>query len=162
MLKNVEDCYRDGDSLRNLFVRPNQVFLTNANRADVFFKAPIDAAGKVYTVFAQEFPLATDNFQQRLQIGIASGRSGFTAGNPAPVDVVVGYIKVSGRRRCRRRLRRDEPARQAAAGAAVPPAGGGRRAAGAGGGGDAPWRAGRQLPDARRSATRATGRRIFR
>ena len=58
MLKNVEDCYRDGDSLRNLFVRPNQVFLTNANRADVFFKAPLDAAGKVYTVFAQEFPLA--------------------------------------------------------------------------------------------------------
>ena len=37
---NVEDCYRDGDSLRNLFVRPNQIFLTNANRADVFFKAP--------------------------------------------------------------------------------------------------------------------------
>ena len=67
MLKNVEDCYRDGESLRNLFVRPNQVFLTNANRTDVFFKAPLNAAGKVYTVFAQEFPLPTDNFQQRLQ-----------------------------------------------------------------------------------------------
>ena len=95
-LKNVEDCYRDGDSLRNLFVRPNQVFLTNANRTDVFFKAPINAAGKVYTVFAQEFPLPTDNFQQRLQMTIASGRPGFTPGNPAPVDVVVGYIRVSG------------------------------------------------------------------
>ena len=96
MLKNVEDCYRDGDNLRRLFVRPNQVFLTNANRADVFFKAPIDAAGKVFTVFAQEFPLPTDNFQQRLQLGIARGRSAFTPGNPAPADVVVGYIKVSG------------------------------------------------------------------
>ncbi len=96
LLKNVEDCYRDGDSLRRLFVRPNQVFMTNANRADVFFKAPIDAAGKVYTVFAQEFSLATDNFQQRLQIGIASGRTGFGAANPAPIDVVVGYIKVTG------------------------------------------------------------------
>ena len=95
-LKNVEDCYRDGDSLRNLFVRPNQVFLTNANRTDVFFKAPVNAAGKVYTVFAQEFPLPTDNFQQRLQMSIASGRPGFTPGNPAPVDVVVGYIRVSG------------------------------------------------------------------
>ena len=40
MLRNVEDCYRDGESLRNLHVRPNQVLLTNANRADVFFKAP--------------------------------------------------------------------------------------------------------------------------
>ncbi len=95
-LKNVEDCYRDGDSLRNLFVRPNQVFLTNANRTDVFFKAPVNAAGKVYTVFAQEFPLPTDNFQQRLQVTIASGRPGFTPGNPAPFDVVVGYIRVSG------------------------------------------------------------------
>ena len=97
MLKNVEDCYRDGDSLRSLFARPNQIFLTNANRADVFFKAPLDAAGRVYTVFAQEFPLPTDNFQQRLQIGIAGGRPGaFTNGNPAPFDVVVGYIKVAG------------------------------------------------------------------
>jgi len=95
-LKNVEDCYRDGDSLRNLFVRPNQVFLTNANRTDVFFKAPREAAGKVYTVFAQEFPLPTDNFQQRLQVGIARGRSGFSNGNPPPFDVVVGYVKVTG------------------------------------------------------------------
>ena len=96
MLKNVEDCYRDGDSLRTVFERPNEIFLTNANRADVFFKAPIDSAGKTYTVFAQEFPLATDNFQQRYQIGIASGRPGFNPANPAPVDVVVGWIKVAG------------------------------------------------------------------
>ncbi len=96
MLQNVEDCYRDGDSLRNLFVRPNEIFLANANRADVFFKAPIDAAGKVYTIFAQEFPLVTDNFQQRLQFGIAQGKPGFTGANPSPVDVVVGYIKVAG------------------------------------------------------------------
>ena len=97
MLRNVEDCYRDGESLRNLFVRPNQIFLTNANRADVFFKAPADAAGKVYTILAQEFLLHTDNFHQRLQVGIASGRSGFSAGNPAPIDVVVGYIRVAGK-----------------------------------------------------------------
>ena len=95
MLRNVEACYRDGASLRNLFVRPNQIFLTNANRADVFFKAPLDAAGKVYTILAQEFLLHTDNFQQRLQAGLATGRS-FTAGNPGPLDVVVGYIRVAG------------------------------------------------------------------
>jgi FtsP/CotA-like multicopper oxidase with cupredoxin domain len=96
LLKNVEDCYRDAASLRNLYVRPNQVLLGNANRADVFFKAPIDAAGKVYTVLAQEFILQTDNFQQRLQVGIASGRSGFSSANPAPVDVVVGYVRIAG------------------------------------------------------------------
>ena len=96
-LKNVEDCYRDGDSLRNLFVRPNQVFLTNANRTDVFFKAPVDAAGKVYTVFAQEFPLPTDNFQQRLQMTHRQRPARVHApAIPAPVDVVVGYIRVSG------------------------------------------------------------------
>ena len=96
MLRNVEDCYRDGESLRNLHVRPNQVLLTNANRADVFFKAPRDAAGTVYTLLAQEFMLHTDNFQQRLQVGIAGGRSGFSNGNPAPIDVVVGYVRVAG------------------------------------------------------------------
>jgi FtsP/CotA-like multicopper oxidase with cupredoxin domain len=96
MLRNVEDCYRDGESLRNLYVRPNQVLLTNANRADVFFKAPRDAAGKVYTILAQEFVLHTENFQQRLQVGIASGRSAFSGGNPSPVDVVVGYVRVTG------------------------------------------------------------------
>ena len=47
-------------------------------------------------MFAQEFLLPTDNFQQRLQIGVASGRSGFSPANPAPIDVVVGYIKVDG------------------------------------------------------------------
>jgi hypothetical protein len=77
-------------------VRPNQIFLTNANRADVFFKAPLDAAGKVFTILAQEFVLHTDNFQQRLQFGIGSGRSGFSSANPAPMDVVVGYVRVSG------------------------------------------------------------------
>ena len=96
MLKNVEDCYRGGDSLRNTFVRPNQVFLANANRVDVIFKAPRDAGGKVYTVFAQEMPLGTDNFQQRLQIGAARSADGFTPANPPPADVVLGYIKIAG------------------------------------------------------------------
>jgi hypothetical protein len=96
MLDNVEACSRDGDSLRRTITRPNQVFLANANRADVFFKVPLDAAGKVFTVFGQEFPLGTDNFEQRLQLGNARGRNGFTPANPGPVDVVMGYIRVAG------------------------------------------------------------------
>ena len=137
MLKNVEDCYRDGDSLRDLFVRPNQVFLTNANRADVFFKAPIDAAGKVYTVFAQEFPLA----DRQLPAAPADGH------RQRPHRIQSRQSRADRRRRrlhqgdrragAWRRLRRDEPARQAAAGAAVAAAGRGRRTAGAGGRGDA-------------------------
>lgn len=96
LLRNIEDCFRDGASIRNAWVRPNQVFLANANRADVFFKAPVDAAGRVFTVFAQEVVLQTDNAQQRLQQTIATGRDGFNPLNPAPVDVVVGYVKVAG------------------------------------------------------------------
>jgi hypothetical protein len=90
-LKNVEDCYRDGASLRNLYVRPNQVFLTNANRADVFFKAPRDAAGKVYTVFAQEFPLGRTT-SNSAAAGIGGGQGG-------------GFAGQSGASRCGARLR---------------------------------------------------------
>jgi FtsP/CotA-like multicopper oxidase with cupredoxin domain len=96
MLDNIEACSRDADSLRRTINRPNQVFLSNANRADVLFKAPLDSAGKVFTVFGQEFPLGTDNFEQRMQIGAARSGTGFTAANPAPIDVVMGYIKISG------------------------------------------------------------------
>lgn len=96
MLRNVEDVYRDGDSIRAAYVRPNQVFLANANRADVFFKAPVDGAGRTYTVFGQEFGLTTDNMQQRLQLGVARNTEGFGAANPPPADVVVGYVHVTG------------------------------------------------------------------
>jgi hypothetical protein len=48
-LRNVEACFRDGASLRNAFVRPNEVWMATRTAADVFFKAPLDAAGKVFT-----------------------------------------------------------------------------------------------------------------
>jgi hypothetical protein len=93
LLRNIEDCYRDGDSLRRWYVRPNEVYLTNANRADVFFRAPADAEGRVFTVFALEENLHTDNFQQRLQIHAHSGEPDF---NKPPTDVVIAYIHVRG------------------------------------------------------------------
>ncbi|HJR58312.1 MAG TPA: multicopper oxidase domain-containing protein, partial [Vicinamibacterales bacterium] len=92
-LRNVEDCFRDGTSIRNAFVRPNELYLGNANRADLFFKAPAGAAGKVYTIFAQEALLHTDNFQQRLQQSILRN---IDRANPAPIDVVVAWINVRG------------------------------------------------------------------
>jgi FtsP/CotA-like multicopper oxidase with cupredoxin domain len=92
-LRNFEDCFRDGQSIRNAFVRPNEVYMATANRADVFFKAPPGSAGKVYTLLAQEVQLHTDNYQQRLQQGIHRNQPRF---NPAPIDVVAAYVHVRG------------------------------------------------------------------
>lgn len=95
MLRNIEACYRDGASIRSAFVRPNEVWMATANRADVFFKAPLGAAGRVFTVLAQEEVLHTDNFQGRLQRGVTVGRA-FGPANPGPQDVVVAHVHVRG------------------------------------------------------------------
>jgi hypothetical protein len=94
-LRGLEDCFRDGESLRNAFVRPNEVFLGNANRADVFFKAPLDAAGKTFTIFAQEAHIHTDNLQVQLQLARARVPGALSFFKP-DFDVVVGYIYVDG------------------------------------------------------------------
>ena len=94
-LRNFEACFKDGESLKNAFVRPNEVWMATANRADVFFKAPLGAAGQVFTVLAQEEILHTDNFQARQQRRV-SARPGFGPGNPPPTDVVVAHVHVRG------------------------------------------------------------------
>ena len=97
LLRNLESCFRDGQSIRDAFVRPNEVWLATANRADVFFKAPVDAAGRVFTLVAQEEVLHTDNAQNRLQRVVQrTGRGSYGPGNPAPTEVVVGYVHVRG------------------------------------------------------------------
>ncbi len=91
-LRAIEECFKDGGALSRAFVRPNEVYLGNANRSDVLFKAPIDAAGKIFTIFAKEAHIHTDNLQRQLQVKILNG-------NPfrRPLfDVVVGYIGVQG------------------------------------------------------------------
>ncbi|MDX1396227.1 MAG: multicopper oxidase domain-containing protein [Gemmatimonadota bacterium] len=92
-LRAFEDCFRDGESLGRAFVRPNEVFLGNANRADLFFKAPLDGAGRTLTVLAKELHLHTDNFQVQLQIVRQGGPGGFFKPD---FDTVVGYIYVDG------------------------------------------------------------------
>jgi FtsP/CotA-like multicopper oxidase with cupredoxin domain len=96
MLRNIEACFRDGQSLRNAFVRPNEVWMTTANRTDLFFKAPLDASGKIFTIVAQEEILHTDNFESRLQRAIDLGVNAFGPANPGPVDIVVAYVHVRG------------------------------------------------------------------
>ena len=94
-LRNIEACFRDGESLRHTFIRPNEVWLATANRTDLFFKTPLDSAGRIFTLLAQEEVLHTDNFQGRLQRGITTGRA-FGPGNPGPVDLVVAHVHVRG------------------------------------------------------------------
>lgn len=93
-LKAFESVFKDGDSLRRSFIRPNEVYMTNANRADIFFKAPVDAEGKVYTVFAREAHIHSDNLQETLQKQIVD--PGFRPFRPL-FDVAVAYIHVQGK-----------------------------------------------------------------
>jgi len=92
-LAALESVYKDGDSLRRAYVRPNEVYLTNANRADVLFKAPFGTAGRVFTVFAKEAHIHTDNHQRFLQIRIKNP----SANVRRPLfDVIIAYIHVDG------------------------------------------------------------------
>ena len=124
MLKNVEDCYRDGDSLRNL-VRPAERGVPDERQSDrrLLQGAASTPPARCYTVFAQELPLPPTTSSSACSVGLAAGRSGFSNGNPAAVRRRRRLRQGRGRRRAGRRLRRDEPARQAAAGAAVSAAG---------------------------------------
>ena len=92
-LAGYENVFRDGESLANAYVRPNEVYLTNANRADVFFKAPIDAGGRVFTIFAKEAHIHSDNFQSLLQNRIRDPK--FRPRREL-FDVVAAYIHVDG------------------------------------------------------------------
>lgn len=92
-LAALESVFRDGDSLRRAFVRPNEVYLTNANRADLFFKVPLDAAGRVFTVFAKEPHIQTDNFQRFLQRRVKDPEAN---ARRELFDTVVAYIHVDG------------------------------------------------------------------
>jgi hypothetical protein len=71
--------------------------MATANRTDLFFQAPRDGAGRVFSIVAQEEILHTDNFQGRLQRAIDLGVNAFGPANPGPVDVVVAYVHVRGR-----------------------------------------------------------------
>lgn len=92
-LRAYESVFQNGETLHRSFVRPNEIYMTNANRADVLFKAPRDAAGKVYTVFAKEAHIHSDNFQQRLQGTIDDPNFVVFRDN---FDFVVAYVHVYG------------------------------------------------------------------
>jgi FtsP/CotA-like multicopper oxidase with cupredoxin domain len=92
-LMGYEEVFKNGESLINSYVRPNEVYLTNANRADVFFKAPIDSGGRVFTILAKEAHIHSDNFQSLLQ---NRARDPEFRVRRELFDVVVAYIHVDG------------------------------------------------------------------
>ena len=93
-LRAFESVYRNGDSLRHAYVRPNEVYLTNANRTDLLFKAPLDKAEKIFTIFAREAHIHSDNHQQTLQRHIYMPDA---PPRRPPFDTVVAYIHVTGK-----------------------------------------------------------------
>ena len=92
MLANYEACFADADSVRNAFVRPNEVYLAPANRSDVFFQAPrLEAAdAEIYTVIAREVVVHSDSYQNQLQDAYTSDT--LVTGTQ---DTVVAYIVVA-------------------------------------------------------------------
>jgi FtsP/CotA-like multicopper oxidase with cupredoxin domain len=92
-LRALESVFKDGDSLRRSFVRPNEIYLTNANRADLFFKAPVNSAGRVFTIFAKEAHIHTDNFQRFLQKRVKDPKAD---ARRELFDVIVGHIHIEG------------------------------------------------------------------
>ncbi|MGI8964406.1 MAG: multicopper oxidase domain-containing protein, partial [Thermomicrobiales bacterium] len=94
MLANFEACFADAESIRNTFVRPNEVYLAPGNRTDLFFQAPrLGTTGgrqpeaEISTILAREVVVHSDTYQNQLQ-------GAFTAGSltSAPQDIVVAYI----------------------------------------------------------------------
>ena len=92
-LRAFESVFTNGDSLRRAFVRPNEAYLTNANRTDLIFKAPVDSAGRVFTIIAKEAHIHTDNFQRFLQKRVFDRRA---IARRELFDVIVAHIHVEG------------------------------------------------------------------
>ena len=92
-LRALESVFKDGDSLRRTFVRPNEAYLTNANRTDLIFKAPVDSGGRVFTIIAKEAHIQTDQIQRFLQKRIFDPKAN---ARRELFDVIVAHIHVQG------------------------------------------------------------------
>ena len=92
MLANYEACFADADSVRNAYVRPNEVYMGPGNRTDLFFQAPrLDGAdGQIYTVLSRGAVLHSDTFQFGLQGSFSDDT--YTSD---PQDIVVAYVVVA-------------------------------------------------------------------
>ena len=93
MLANLQAVYANAESIRNTYIRPNEVYMAPANRTDLFFQAPALADGsdaEIYTILARGAVIQSDSYQAALQSNYTKPKL-----TPQPEDVVVGYIVVS-------------------------------------------------------------------
>lgn len=101
-------CFADGDSLRNCYVRPNEVYLGPANRTDLIFQAPDVASDDRfvdYTIIALGVLLHADtplfSYQQEVEPPYSRELDGTPKQNKpqaptGPGDVVIGRLRVTG------------------------------------------------------------------
>ncbi|HEX2280335.1 MAG TPA: hypothetical protein VHG52_01110, partial [Thermomicrobiales bacterium] len=102
MLDNFQACFKDAASIKNAFVRPNEVLFAQGNRADLLFQAPrLDttanpaATSETYTVLARLAVLNTDEYQSALQEFGTEADHRDTLVATQGGDTVVAYLVVS-------------------------------------------------------------------
>ncbi len=93
MLCRYENAFKSSQTVKDTFVRPNEVYMGPANRTDILFKAPVAGkGGHVYTVLAKGVIVHSDtplqSFQQKLYCGSTEPFGG-------PGSYVVAHIAVS-------------------------------------------------------------------
>jgi hypothetical protein len=102
MLDNIAACFTDATSIKNAFVRPNEVLFAQGNRADILFQAPrLDtsanpaATSETYTVLSRAAVLNSDDYQSALnEFGFEAYHRDTLVAVPGG-DTVVAYVVVS-------------------------------------------------------------------
>lgn len=107
VLCRLRNVWKNGENVKNCYVRPNEFYMGPANRTDVFFQAPplsstsrvsTDDQGnahryEVYSVLAKTVVVHSDTPRQSKQMLIQDPT---TRVPPSPEDVVIAYVLVSG------------------------------------------------------------------
>ncbi len=89
-LRTVENVFKNADTIRNAWVRPNEFYMGPANRTDVFFQLPPDAkCGDIYTVLAKAVAIHADTPVFSLQESVNCPNP-----SPGPSDIIVAHIVV--------------------------------------------------------------------
>ena len=89
MLENIHECFM-AENIKDCYVRPNEVYMAPANRADLFFQAPA-TDDTIYTVVAKAAVLHADTYQQRLQQAVQQGTKDLVSW---PQHIIVAYVVV--------------------------------------------------------------------
>ena len=84
-LAALRACFKDAQSVTDCYLRPNEVYMAPANRTDLFFQAPHDGGGRIYTILAKAVVVHADNYQSKLEGGTLP---------PPPGDIILAYVHV--------------------------------------------------------------------